>query len=50
MRDWRGNNSDIDGKMILEIPVQKKKVPKKILDYAKTRNIEIRDENGRKLN
>ena len=45
-----GQQLDIDGKMILEIPVQKKKVPKKILDYAKTRNIEIRDENGRKLN
>jgi hypothetical protein len=36
--------------MILEVPVQKNKVPKEILDYAKERGIVIRDEQGRVLN
>ena len=38
--------SDLKGKMILEVPVQKKLVPKSILKYARDNNIQIRDING----
>ena len=38
--------SDLKGKMILEVPVQKKSVPKSILKYAQDKNIQIRDING----
>ena len=38
--------SDLKGKMILEVPVQKKLVPKSILKYARVKKIQIRDING----
>ena len=38
---------DLKGKMILEVPVQKKLVPKSILKYARDYNIQIRDINGK---
>ena len=38
--------SDLKVKMILEVPVQKKLVPKSILKYAQDNNIQIRDING----
>ena len=37
---------DLKGKMILEVPVQKKSVPKSILEYARDNKIQIRDING----
>ena len=37
---------DSKGKMILEVPVQKKSVPKSILEYARDNKIQIRDING----
>ena len=38
--------SDLKGEMILEVPVQKKSVPKSILKYARVKKIQIRDING----
>ena len=38
--------SDLKGEMILEVPVQKKSVPKSILKYAQDKKIQIRDING----
>ena len=38
--------NDLKGKMILEVPVQKKLVPKSILKYARVKKIQIRDING----
>ena len=38
--------SDLKGKMILEVPVQKKSVRESILKYARDNNIQIRDING----
>ena len=38
--------SDLKGEMILEVPVQKKSVPKSILKYARDKKIQIRDING----
>ena len=38
--------NDLKGKMILEVPVQKKLVPKSILKYARDNKIQIRDING----
>ena len=40
----------LEGDMILEVPVQKKDVPKEILDYATKKDVIIRDETGRVLN
>ena len=37
---------DLKGKMILEVPVQKKSVRESILKYAQDKNIQIRDING----
>ena len=37
---------DLKGKMILEVPVQKKSVRKSILKYARDNDIQIRDING----
>lgn len=37
---------DLKGKMILEVPVQKKLVPESILKYAREKKIQIRDING----
>ena len=37
---------DLKGKMILEVPVQKKSVRESILKYARNNNIQIRDING----
>lgn len=37
---------DLKGKMILEVPVQKKSVRESILKYARDNNIQIRDING----
>ncbi len=39
----------LEGDMILEVPVQKKSVPDKVLEYAKKNKIMIRDENGKVL-
>ena len=36
----------LHGQMILEVPVQKKSVPKSILEYARDNKIQIRDING----
>ena len=36
----------LHGQMILEVPVQKKSVPKSILKYARDNDIQIRDING----
>ena len=33
--------------MILEVPVQKKGIPRRILEYAEDRDIQIRDTNGK---
>ena len=38
---------DLKGKMILEVPVQKKSVRESILKYARDNNIQIRDINGK---
>ena len=38
--------NDLKGEMILEVPVQKKLVPKSILKYAQDKKIQIRDING----
>ena len=38
--------NDLKGEMILEVPVQKKSVPKSILKYAQDKKIQIRDING----
>ena len=37
---------DLKGKMILEVPVQKKSVRESILKYAREKKIQIRDING----
>ena len=37
---------DLKGKMILEVPVQKKSVRESILKYARDKKIQIRDING----
>ena len=45
---FKENNGNIlDGQMILEVPVQKKGIPKRILEYAEDRDIQIRDTNGK---
>ena len=41
---------DLKGKMILEVPVQAKAVPKKVIDYANKHYIKIRDINGKIYN
>ena len=43
--DVNGDNV-LRGEMILEVPVQKKLVPKSILKYAQDKKIQIRDING----
>ena len=42
--------NDLKGKMILEVPVQDKVVPKKVIDYANKHYIKIRDINGKIYN
>ena len=42
--------SDLKGKMILEVPVQKKSVRESILKYARDNNIQIRGINGKIYN
>ena len=37
---------DLKGKMILEVPVQAKAVPKRVIDYASLKGIKIRDINN----
>lgn len=37
---------DLKGEIILEVPMQKKSVPKSILEYARDNKIQIRDING----
>lgn len=37
----------LGGQMILEVPVQKKGIPRRILEYAEDRDIQIRDTNGK---
>lgn len=39
----------LEGRMFLEVPVQKKPVPKAVLEYAKKNRITIRDEKGKVL-
>jgi len=41
---------ELQGRFILEVPVQKKDVPKEILDHATKKKVIIRDETGRVLN
>ncbi|MFD1428422.1 hypothetical protein [Kroppenstedtia sanguinis] len=48
--DGLRTQEDITGVMILEVPVQKGKVPKEILDHATKKDVVIRDENGKILN
>ena len=43
---FKENNGNIlDGQMILEVPVQKKAIPRRILEYAEDRDILIQDTN-----
>ena len=35
------------GQMILEVPVQEESVPERVLKYARDKNIQIRDINGK---
>ena len=45
------NGGDIlQGQMILEVPVQKEPVPKRVLDYANEHRIKIRDTNNKIYN
>ena len=45
---FKANNGKVlDGQMILEVPVQAKAVPKKVIDYANKHYIKIRDINGK---
>jgi hypothetical protein len=41
---------NLDGEMILEVPVQKGEIPQSILEYADKRDVTIRDQNGKILN
>ena len=43
--DVNGDNV-LRGKMILEVPVQAKAVPKRVIDYASLKGIKIRDINN----
>ena len=36
--------------MYLELPVQKRPIPKSVLEYAKYKNIQIKDINGKIYN
>ena len=47
--DVNGDNV-LRGEMILEVPVQDKVVPKKVIDYANKHYIKIRDINGKIYN
>ncbi len=38
---------NLRGQMILEVPVQKESVPERVLKYARDKNIQIRDINGK---
>ena len=50
-RIFEENGGDIlQGQMILEVPVQKKPVPKRVLDYANEHRIKIRDTNNKIYN
>ena len=40
------NGKGLDGQMILEVPVQAKAVPKRVIDYASLKGIKIRDTNN----
>ncbi|MFK8299091.1 hypothetical protein ACI76O_11965 [Capnocytophaga cynodegmi] len=44
------NVKQIEGEMILEIPVQKGKIPQDVLDFANENFIRIRDINGKIYN
>ena len=37
----------LHGQMILEVPVQEESVPERVLKYARDKNIQIRDINGK---
>ena len=44
---FKANNGKVlDGQMILEVPVQTKAVPKRVIDYASLKGIKIRDTNN----
>ena len=44
---FKANNGKVlDGQMILEVPVQAKVVPKRVIDYASLKGIKIRDTNN----
>ena len=48
---FKANNGKVlDGQMILEVPIQDKVVPKKVIDYANKHYIKIRDINGKIYN
>ena len=44
---FKANNGKVlDGQMILEVPVQAKAIPKRVIDYASLKGIKIRDTNN----
>ena len=48
---FRANNGNVlKGQMILEVPVQKAKIPPNVLEYAKKHYIKIRDIKGKYYN
>ena len=46
----KNKGTKIRGQMYLEVPVQQKPIPKSVLDYARLRNIKIRDVNNKIYN
>ena len=43
----RMEGETLRGRMILEVPVQEEPVPERVLKYARDKNIQIRDINGK---
>ena len=43
----RMGGKTLHGQMILEVPVQEEKVPERVLKYARDKNIQIRDIEGK---
>lgn len=43
----RMGGKTLSGQMILEVPVQEESVPERVLKYARDKNIQIRDINGK---
>jgi hypothetical protein len=44
------SDQNLEGDLILEVPIQRTPVPQQILDFASERDVIIRDEKGRILN